>query len=80
MDQYVGWNNDTSEIEMFLRSSVKVKKTVLNYTLTNLYAEIGGYVGLLLGISVVNITVIVDLVYSWIIDTSLIEVSTSPKD
>lgn len=55
---------DTSYIKMYIKSTVKVKKTVLDYTWLSMLAEIGGYTGLLLGISVVNITNVVDKVVS----------------
>ncbi|TRY78400.1 hypothetical protein TCAL_10416 [Tigriopus californicus] len=53
---------DIAYIKMYIKSTVKVKKTVLDYTWLSMLAEIGGYTGLLLGISVVNITNVVDKV------------------
>ncbi len=43
-----------------MKSTVKMKKTVLDYTWVSMLAEIGGYTGLLLGVSVVNVTSYVD--------------------
>ena len=51
---------DTAYIKLYVKSTVKMKKTVLDYTWVSMLAEIGGYTGLLLGISVVNITSYVD--------------------
>ena len=61
MDVYLGLpfissTNDTwAYIKIYLKSTVKTKSTVLDYCPLQLLAEVGGYVGLLLGISVVNI-------------------------
>ena len=66
MDIYLGLpfistTNDTwAYIKIYLKSTVKMKSTVLDYTPLSLVAEVGGYVGLLLGISVVNIAIIIN--------------------
>ena len=44
-------------IKIYLKSAVKTKSAVLDYTFLSLVAEVGGYVGLLLGVSVVKIAV-----------------------
>ena len=49
-------DNGESYVKMYVKSTVKVKKTVLDYTWLSMLAEIGGYTGLLLGVSVVNVT------------------------
>ncbi len=46
--------------QLYVKSTVKMKKTVLDYTWVSMLAEIGGYTGLLLGVSVVNVTRYVD--------------------
>ena len=50
-------------IRMYTKSTVRVKKTVLDYTWLSMLAEIGGYTGLLLGISVVNLTGVIDRLF-----------------
>ena len=64
MDIYLGLpfitnNGDENEayIKIYLKPSIKVKNTVLNYDFVTVVAEVGGYIGLLLGISVVDITI-----------------------
>ena len=47
---------DKGYMKLYIKSTIKVKKTVLDYTFLSMVAEIGGYTGLLLGISVVNLT------------------------
>lgn len=47
-------------IKMYIKSTVKYKKTMLDYTWLSMLAEIGGYTGLLLGVSVVNVTGVVN--------------------
>ena len=53
-------SEDTAYIKMYFKSTIKVKRTVLDYTWLSMLAEIGGYTGLLLGVSVVNVTALVN--------------------
>ena len=61
MDVYLGLpfisktEHNWGHIKIYLKSTVKIKRTVLDYTFLSLVAEVGGYVGLLLGISVVKL-------------------------
>ncbi len=41
---------------MYCRSTVKVSRTVLSYTLASALAELGQYTGLLLGVSLVRLS------------------------
>ena len=50
-------DNTWAYLKIYLKSAVKTKSAVLDYTFLSLVAEVGGYVGLLLGVSVVKITV-----------------------
>ena len=50
-------------MKLYVKSTVKMKKTVLDYTWVSMLAEIGGYTGLLLGISVVNVTNYLDKLF-----------------
>ena len=50
-------------IRMYTKSTVRIKKTVPDYTWLSMLAEIGGYTGLLLGISVVNLTGVIDRLF-----------------
>ena len=49
-------NQDESYIKIYLKSTVKYKKTVYDFGLMSMIAEIGGTCGLLLGMSVMDIT------------------------
>ena len=51
-----------SQIRIYLKSFVKIQQSVQDYTLLTLLAELGGYTGLLLGVSLANLTVFVDAV------------------
>lgn len=51
--------DDLAQTVLNLKSTTRVKKTVLNYESLSMLAEIGGYSGLLLGVSLVNINRIV---------------------
>ena len=48
-------------IKLYIKSTAKVKKMVYDYTVLSLIAEIGGYTGLLLGVSVLNLTSVVNI-------------------
>ena len=52
-----------------------MRRIVWNYTLTNLYAEIGSYVGLFLGVAIVHCTALIDVLHSWIVDTGAVQVT-----
>ena len=51
-------------MQMYFKSTVKLTQTVLDYTATSMIGEIGGYTGLLLGVSAVNLTILFD----WVVD------------
>lgn len=48
-------SDGTAYTKVYIKSTVKMKKMMLDYTWVSMLGEIGGYSGLLLGISVVNI-------------------------
>ena len=50
-------NDDKSYMKIYLKSSVKFQQTIYDYTLLSLLAEMGGYMGLLLGVSLADITI-----------------------
>jgi len=47
-------------LKVYLKSTVKVKKMVLNYPFLSMAAEVGGYSGLLLGISLLDVNKLID--------------------
>ncbi len=62
MDFTTGWPDESSDLsvsEGFIRfyfgTRVKMKTTVRDYTWLSMVAEIGGYVGLMLGVAVVDV-------------------------
>ena len=59
-------NDGKSYLRIYLKSNIKFQQTIYNYTLLSLLAEIGGYTGLLLGISVANITTIIERMFQWL--------------
>ena len=56
-----------AKIKIYLKTTTKVKKSVLDYTWLTMVAEIGGYTGLLLGVSFVNITSLLDQFYNKVV-------------
>ena len=48
-------NTQLGEVKMYFKSHITVKKSVLVYKETQLMAEIGGYIGLILGFSLLDL-------------------------
>ena len=45
-------------MRLYLKAKIKVKSVILHYDSTTFAAEIGGYVGVLLGVSIVDIAIL----------------------
>ena len=58
-------NDEKSFLRIYFKSNIKFQQTIYDYTLLSLLAEIGGYTGLLLGISVANITTVIAKMFQW---------------
>ena len=54
---------DEAYVKMYLLSVVKVQTSYWSYPIISLLAEVGGYLGLLLGMSLLDITKIIDWLY-----------------
>ena len=69
MDIYLGLpfisptESNLTYIKIYLKSSVKIKSIVYDYTFLSLTAEVGGYVGLILGISVLNMALNMNMLF-----------------
>ena len=50
-------------IKIYLKSTVKSREFVHDYTFLSMLAEIGGYTGLLLGVSLVHLTSLIDRIF-----------------
>ena len=57
------WNRDTSYAKIYLKTSTKVNSIVLDYSFRTMIGEIGGYTGLLLGVSLAEIGILVDKIF-----------------
>ena len=55
-----------SYLQIYLKTNIKFQQTIYDYTLLSLLAEIGGYTGLLLGMSVANITTVLERMCQWL--------------
>ena len=55
-----GNNINEAYMRLYVKTNIKVKSTVIYYDSTTLAAEIGGYVGMFLGISMVDIAIMVN--------------------
>ena len=54
------YDGGDNSMTMYFKASVPVRKNHLAYTKTTLFAEIGGYTGLLLGFSLLDFTKVVN--------------------
>lgn len=52
-------NSNEAFVKMYFKSHVNVRRNILAYSATNLWAEVGGYIGLLLGFSLLDLTKLV---------------------
>ena len=50
-------------VKFYIRDEIQVKKSRLSYTEVSLLAEVGGYVGLLLGVSLMDISALFNKVF-----------------
>ena len=66
--------NDPNEayMKLYFKSKIKVKTMVLYYDATTFAAEIGGYIGMLLGVSLIDITILCN--------TALLKIVTRRKN
>ena len=55
-----------SFLRIYLKSNVKFQQTIYDYTLLSLFAEIGGYSGLFLGISIAKFTTVLEMMFEWL--------------
>ena len=53
-------NENETYVRFYIKDQIKVMKSYLSYTEVSLLAEVGGYVGLLLGVSLMNMTSLID--------------------
>ena len=65
-------NNPKNEasVKLYYQSLVSVQKSTLRYTFLSLVAEVGGYLGLLLGMSLFDIYKVIEFLLQRIINKS----------
>ena len=54
-------------VKFYLKNIIRIQSSFLNHTLISLLAEIGGYVGLLLGMSLLDVTKVI----SWLLNLQI---------
>ena len=65
-DNDKGWQHNSSYARLYFKSKVKVSKSVIDYDAITLMAEVGGYMGLLLGSSIMDITFLINKIFDYI--------------
>ena len=48
--------------KLYIKNNVKVSQSIIDYSAISLMAEVGGYLGLLLGTSLFDITFLIDVI------------------
>ena len=55
-------NGNGSYAKLYIKNNVKVSQSIIDYSAISLMAEVGGYLGLLLGTSLFDITYLIDVI------------------
>ena len=66
---FINEGNDPNEayIRLYVNPNIKVKSIVIYYDSTTFAGEVGGYIGMLLGVSVVDLAIIFNATFArWI--------------
>ena len=71
-------NDNEAFIRLYVKSKIKVKSVVFYYDFTTLTAEIGGYIGMLLGVSLVDLTIMCNTGLLKIINSTLRKTKINP--
>ena len=58
-------NPKKSTMKMYFKKMIQVRRSYLAYSIISMFAEIGGYLGLLLGYSLLDVTNILDKFFNW---------------
>ena len=58
-------NSKKSTMKMYFKKMIQVRRSYLAYSIISMFAEIGGYLGLLLGYSLLDLTNILDKIFNW---------------
>jgi hypothetical protein len=53
---------NTARVKFLLSSKIEINEEVLHQTLLSLFAEIGGYLGLILGVSLLDLKILVTMI------------------
>ena len=55
---------DKAYIKFYLKNKIKVSTSRFSYTILSFLAEVGGYIGLLLGVSLLDIPTVIDRIFA----------------
>lgn len=56
-------NENEAYVKFYIKDEIQVKKSHLSYSEVSLLAEVGGYVGVLLGVSLMDVSLLFDKVF-----------------
>ena len=63
---YNGNENETY-VKFYMKEQIQVKRSHMNYSEVSFFAEVGGYIGMLLGVSLVDFASLIDKMFAIII-------------
>ena len=53
-------NENETFVKFYIKDQIQVRESHLNYTEVSLLAELGGYIGLIIGVSLMDIATLID--------------------
>ena len=53
-------NENETFVKFYIKDQIQVRESHLNYTEVSLLAELGGYIGLIIGVSLLDIATLID--------------------
>ena len=62
-----GGNENETYVKFYIKDQIQVRESHLSYTEVSLLAELGGYVGLIIGVSLMDIASFIDKMFAIVI-------------
>ena len=56
-------NENETFVKFYIKDQIQVRESYLSYTVVSLLAELGGYIGLIIGVSMMDIATLIDKMF-----------------
>ena len=57
-------NENETYVKFYMKGQIQVKTSILSYTKVSFLAEVGGYIGMLLGVSLMDFASLIDRMFA----------------